>query len=101
MLLTHLADAITDALHTENSVTAAREGTNRQSVILSLFFTFSAFAAIVFIFRKLIDKQTITSLGMETNGYRDHAATGFFLGLFYWDLVLYFLLQIKTFIGQE
>jgi membrane protease YdiL (CAAX protease family) len=36
---------------------------------------------VVFLFRKLVDRKSILSLGFSFGKYRNHAATGFFLGI--------------------
>jgi uncharacterized protein len=51
---------------------------------------------LVFIFRKLVDKDSVNSLGFTWRGYQAHAATGFFLGLLLIGLGTFIFLLIKS-----
>ena len=62
------------------AATDAENDSNLSYVFIGLTISSLLSFIIVFLFRKLIDKASLNSLGFTWKGYRAHAATGFFLG---------------------
>ena len=57
------------------------EETPLRRIILSYSVVTIILVTLAFVFRKLVDKQSILSMGFEWKGYRRQAASGFFLGI--------------------
>jgi membrane protease YdiL (CAAX protease family) len=52
-----------------------------QGILLSYSVVTVVLITMAFLFRKLIDKQSVLSMGFRWKGYGKHAAAGFFLGI--------------------
>src|SRR5688572_9114246 len=67
------------------SMTTARDSsrtlTSEQLLYTSLVLSSIASYLTVLFFRKVLDKQKVTTLGLQWENYKAHAATGFFLGI--------------------
>ncbi len=61
------------------------------------------FITMALLFRAFIDKQSIVSMGFQWNGYRSHAAAGFFLGILLLAMgsLVLVLLEFVFFTGVE
>lgn len=75
--------------------------------ILPFLFTYLALSVflvgLAFLFRRIIDKQSIVSMGFQWREYGSHAAAGFFLGVLLLTLgsLLLVLLQFLFFTGVQ
>lgn len=75
--------------------------------LLPFLFTYLVLSVLLvglaFLFRRIIDRQSIASMGFQWKGYSSHAAAGFFLGVLLLSLgsLLLVLLQFLFFTGVQ
>jgi membrane protease YdiL (CAAX protease family) len=86
LLLTRASTFIINALQiSENRAgepESAQANLQGSSMLITFLASFLASLSTVFIFLRLVDRRSFTSLGLEWNNNQSHAGTGFFLGIF-------------------